>query len=773
MKMRGFKTKALKTLGWLALAFVALGLVLPYVSAGRLRGPVQRALENALGRHVTLGAMHWALFTGPGIRVDNVEISEDPSIGAEPSAYVGSLVVTPSISSLWHKRLECSSLRLEHTHVNLARTGSGGGARWNFTMLAEPRLLAAFPTIRVRDGRVNFRVGNEKSVFYLLNTDLDVTPLARDGSDWSLTLQGEPARTDRPARGFGSFKADGRWRRKANAPGQLDLRLTLDNSEIGDMVALLQGHDYGLQGHVSGKVTLNGPPDGLDLHGALRLSDLHGWEQAPPSGDAWRFRVAGRWNSVGQDLEVQASAEGKPSVIEGRFRVSHYLSEAAWGAQARLNHLPLDALVDVGRHLGAPLPAGTQLRGTADGVVGYSQAEGLSGKLAFDQVRLTFPSDAAIEMPAAEAIAGPEGIQLNTTQIRTGNDTAEISASYAAAAQELVVRLRSDGMPLQALQKQAVALGMPLFPQVEQGAWRGELRYVRNAAAFGWTGEMHLSDAQLRVEGMDQPVAVARADAELNQPRVALRNIVGHVAGVEIRGDYQYDPAAPRAHQFHLTLGSADLAAIENAWLPMLHRKTSLIDRALGRTGMPAWLDGWHAEGTLQAARVDVNGLELRRFRTQVEWNEGSIILKELHARFGNGDLAGDCHIDVRAAAPGYGGAFTLSKAEWQGGRVDADAHFTTSGLGVDTLKNLSASGTFEGRGLNLLELPAEIAGAYQFAQLGLHLTDVKLTGRGVSYTGTGDMPPGGPLVLKLSDGERRLTLAARARDGFALKPLP
>jgi len=170
---------------------------------------------------------------------------------------------------------------------------------------------------------------------------------------------------------------------------------------------------------------------------------------------------------------------------------------------------------------------------------------------------------------------------------------------------------------------------------------------------------------------------------------------------------------------------------------------------------------------------VDVNGLELRRFRTQVEWNEGSIILKELHARFGNGDLAGDCHIDVRAAAPAYGGAFTLVNAEWQGGRVDADGRFTTSGLGVDTLKNLSASGTFEGRGLNLLELPAEIAGAYQFAQLGLHLTDVKLTGRGVSYTGTGDMPPGGPLVLKLSDGERRLTLAARARDGFALKPLP
>lgn len=760
----------LKALGWLTLTIVVLGIVLPYVGADRLRGSLQRALENALGRQVTLGAMHWVLFTGPGIRVDNVEIGEDPALGDEPLAYVGSLVVTPTLSSLWHGRLECSSLRLEHTHVNLARSGSGADARWNFSMLAQPRLLAAFPTIRVRDGRVNFRLGREKAVFYLLNTDLDVTPRALDGSDWSLTVKGEPARTDRPARGFGSFQADGRWHQ-----GQLNLQAKLDNSEIGDMVALLQGHDFGLQGHVSGQVTLAGPPDALDLHGVLHLNDLHGWEQAPPSGEAWRFRLAGRWNLAAQDLELHASADTTPSVIEGRVRVSHYLSDATWGAQARLQHLPLDALVDVARHLGAPVPAGTQLRGTADGVIGFSRTEGFSGKLGLSSVRLTFPQDAAIEMPSAEAIAGPHGMLLSNTQIRTGADTAEVSASYAPAAQELVVTLRSAGMPLQALQKQAVALGMPLFPQVERGTWNGELRYVRNPAAFGWAGEMHLSDAQLRVEGLDQPVAVARADAELNQPRLVLRNVVGRVAGVDLRGDYQYDPAAARAHQFHLTLGSADMGVLEKAWLPLLRRKTTLIDRALGRTTLPAWLSGWHAEGTLQAAAVVIDAVELRRFKTQIAWDEGAILLQDVHARYRNGDLAGDCSIDVRGPAPAYRASFTLTKADWQHGRVNADGHLTTSGLGADTWKNLSAKGTWDGHALDLqpLEGVNQISGVFQFAQLGLHLTSVKLTGRNAAYIGAGDMPHGGPLLLKLTDGQRRLAIAAQFHDGLTLKLLP
>src|SRR5206468_1235957 len=122
--------------------------------------------------------------------------------------------------------------------------------------------------------------------------------------------------------------------------------------------------------------------------------------------------------------------------------------------------------------------------------------------------------------------------------------------------------------------------------------------------------------------------------------------------------------------------------------------------------------------------------------KTRVEWDEGQIVLKELRAHYHNGELSADCRIDVRGAAPVYGAAFDLRKAEWQQGRVNASGSLTTSGLAADTWKNLTARGTFDGRSVDLTPLDgvSQFSGTYQFAQLGLHLTKIQLTGNGASY---------------------------------------
>ena len=87
---------------WLGIALVCAAggwrIAAPYLSGDRFAPRIQAALESALGRKVEIGAIHFSVFAGPGFSVDNVVIHENPAIGIEPIAYVGSLEAVPRLT---------------------------------------------------------------------------------------------------------------------------------------------------------------------------------------------------------------------------------------------------------------------------------------------------------------------------------------------------------------------------------------------------------------------------------------------------------------------------------------------------------------------------------------------------------------------------------------------------------------------------------------------------------------------------------------------------
>lgn len=187
---------------WLSIAVGVLllgGLGAPYLSGNRFAPRIQAALENGLGRKVELGAVHFSLFRGPGFSVDKVVIHEDPAVGIEPIAYVGSLEAVPRVTSLFTGRLEFASIRLDDASINLAKTdGPSEPGHWNFEPLLSRSVIRAIPELHVRSGRINFKFGETKSVFYLMDTDLDIAPprvLVPAGA-WS-SRANLPARTGR------------------------------------------------------------------------------------------------------------------------------------------------------------------------------------------------------------------------------------------------------------------------------------------------------------------------------------------------------------------------------------------------------------------------------------------------------------------------------------------------------------------------------------------------------------------------------------------------
>src|SRR3954468_14374003 len=197
----------LKGLGIALLLTLLVGLAAPYVTVDQYAVRLQHSLERALGRRVEIGEVHFSLFKGPGFAIDSVTIYEDPAIGNEPVVYVqkddnSGVEIVPSIWSLLGGRFVISSIRLEGASINLAKSGPASEwGRWNFASLVNPSLMSTTPAIHVRDSRIHFKFGDRKSVFYLTETDLDISPPGSVGRAWKVECTAKPARSDRSAQG--------------------------------------------------------------------------------------------------------------------------------------------------------------------------------------------------------------------------------------------------------------------------------------------------------------------------------------------------------------------------------------------------------------------------------------------------------------------------------------------------------------------------------------------------------------------------------------------
>src|SRR5438270_12693785 len=164
----------------------ALGLwigacvVASYLNVDQFGQRLQDSLTRSLGRRVELSQVHFSLYKGPRFSVDSVTIHEDPAIGIEPVAYVqdtGSLEVAPKLWPLLRGKFVIAAIHLDGAHINLSKSGAATDpGRWNFASFVNRSLMSTVPAIHIRNSRINFKFGDEKTVFYLTEPDLDITP---------------------------------------------------------------------------------------------------------------------------------------------------------------------------------------------------------------------------------------------------------------------------------------------------------------------------------------------------------------------------------------------------------------------------------------------------------------------------------------------------------------------------------------------------------------------------------------------------------------------
>ena len=731
---------------------LAIGFAAPHFDIEFARPKIERALERGLGRHVEVGPVHFNLFTGPGFTVDDVTIHEDPRVGIEPFAYVGTMEARVQLLSLFRHKLEFSSLRLDEASINLVKTDAGP---WNFQFLlnSAPASAGTMPAIKMRGGRVDFKFGDTKSVVYFSNADLDVAP-SMDGSV-GLRFAGAPARSDRAPQDFGNFFVRGTWSAK-----KVDLRVELEKSALEEVARLIDRRGFGLHGVMALDAQLSGIPSHLDVTGNIQMNDVHRWDLLPQSGGGLRVSYKGMLDLRDDRLELESVSDVPNPQVTARFRAWDFLSAPHWDASAELKQVPAATVLEIARHMGAALPEKLAAEGSLSGEVRFSEPDGFAGNVALQDASLTLPDGRPLRAASAAVMIDHQVMSLEQATVSVGeNESADVEGSFSlGGAAKLDLKITTRGLSVSDMRSFGVA-SIPLLDQTPQGTWRGWARYEWAREEAGqWSGEYELLNARIPVDGLAEPVKVQSAAVSLSGKRVTVNRLRAKAGEIAFTGDYRWEPTALRPHKFHLTIADVDAAELQRVLAPAMVRDRGFLARTLrfGDSSVPDWMKARRADGTVAIGTLTFGDTPVHVETARLLWDAALVRLIGVSARMDQASLTGDLAIDLSGRAPHYRFEGKLGDVPYKEGMLDFEGSLDADGTGADILAGAHAEGRVHGRSIAFspdAEFRTAAACFEVSEQAGgerWKLSSVEVTQGNDTYTGSGATQSDGRLVLDL-----------------------
>jgi len=289
-------------------AIAALLLILFLFRPGvyKLRIRIAGSIGSALGRRVVIDNVSLHFLPRPGFDLEGLVIYDDPAFSAEPMIRAQEVSAAIRFRSLLRGRLEIATLSANEPSVNLVRNNEG---RWNLASLLERNAQIpaaptgksaserrpAFPYLEASNARVNFKLGQTKKSYALMNADV---ALWQDSENsWAARIKAEPVRTDFNLTDTGLVQINATWQR-AQSLRLTPMQLTVEwrNGQLGQITQLLSGKDRGWRGGVNFTANLSGTPEALRIESQTEIEDFH------------RYDIVGS-----ESLRLAASCSGKYS----------------------------------------------------------------------------------------------------------------------------------------------------------------------------------------------------------------------------------------------------------------------------------------------------------------------------------------------------------------------------------------------------------------------------------------------------------------------------
>ena len=554
-------SKPQKRLALAAIAiFVIAAFIVPAINVGRYRAAVARSLSAAIGREATVRDVSMHLLPTPGLTLSGLVVADDPRFSAEPVLRADEVTAALRLSSLWRGRLEISQLSLNYPSLNLVRLPDG---EWNVESLFEhvreipaaptskkrPEYRARFPYIESSGGRINLKLGLEKTV-YALN-DADFALWLASENEWRMRLEARPMRTDANLSDTGLIRVEGSAHRAISlGETPLQLHLNWSRGQLGQITTLLRGRDAGWRGSVQLNVNLTGTPRDLHVVADSTLEDFRRYDIFATDSLTLFTHCTAKYSNVDHTLSdaLCLSPVGTGQIA---VRGTAVLTQPrSYDFAFSLEKIPAQFAVSLARHAKQGMANDLAAVGTLDGEFTFKTADGQNvwsgtgttsewefrskqlGETPLTLSAIQFSAghpkgtDRPISRKSAASAAPPTLLGIQPFTLNLGASTpATLSAWVTTAGYH--AEMQSEVALKRALQVSS-AFGFYVPAKSIDGTAKlaGELNgnWTQFQAPV-LTGRGQLHNATIAVAGFGTPVRIASADLVADENRVSLQNL--------------------------------------------------------------------------------------------------------------------------------------------------------------------------------------------------------------------------------------------------------
>jgi len=690
---------------------LALFLVRPGVS--RLKARIANSISRAVARPVEIGSVHLRFLPQPGFDLGNLVIYEDPEFGAEPMLRAPEVMAVVRLTSLLRGRLDIARLELTEPSLNLVRRADG---RWSWEALLErtertplaptakskSETRPGFPYIEASSGRINFKAGQEKKPYALLNADFALWQESEN--TWGVRLKAEPLRTDMNLSDTGLLRMNGIWQRAGSLrETPLQFSLQWDRAQLGQLTKLVSGNDKGWRGEVRLNATLSGIPAAMQIAADTSIQDFHRYDISSSEGLRLTAHCDGKYSSAeGVMREIFCSAPVGDGSITLRGDAGVHRVDLSLNVES----VPVSVVGQLARRVKKNLPADLVSSGSVqanfrvkeDGVAGRAEFQGrgeiadlrlqsVSTKVEFapGDVPFLLTSEARNAQATSkskrarlfdEVLTVPDGHHLEF-----GPFPVALGRSVPAQARGWLgqsgygMEVRGDGEVSRVL-RLAGLLGLPATKASVEGvsemdlqiagSWAGNVSGTASEFSLPQvTGSAQLHNVRILVRGVNGPIEISSAELLLAHDGVRVEKLSARAAGAHWTGSMALPRGCGTAGaclmRFNLNTEEIDLSALSE-WVssqPSQRRWYQMLTSA--EPAAPSFLESLRASGKVNAGRLLIHNLVANRVSALLDLEHGKLKISDLRADLLGGKHRGNWQADFTGESPVYTGTGTLA----------------------------------------------------------------------------------------------------------------
>ncbi len=707
-----------KQRGLSAAVVILLGLFLVRPGVSRLKARIANSISQAVARPVEIGAVHLRFLPQPGFDLENLVIYEDPAFGAEPMLRAPEVTAVVRLTSLMRGRLDVSRLELTEPSLNLVRRADG---RWNWEALLErtertPLAPTAksksegrpgFPYIEASSGRINFKAGQEKKPYALLNADFALWQESEN--TWGARLKAEPLRTDMSLSDTGLLRMNGTWRRAGSLrETPLQFSVEWNGAQLGQLTKLLSGNDKGWRGEVRLESTLSGIPVAMQVAVDASIDDFHRYDISSSEGLRLMAHCDGRYSSVeammhevfcnapvGNGMITLHGDAGLPGVHRVDLALnleSVPVSAVAQLARRAKKNLPAD-LVSAGNLQGnftvkeeGASPGTPEFQGR--GEITNLRLQSATSKVEFAPASVPFvlsskrvgprpPSKGKSVHPLeTEVLPAPDElhVEFGPLPVALGRPVqAQARGWVARSGYDLLIR--GDGEVSHTL-RLASLLGLPAVKASVEGeaamklqiagSWAGNIS--GNSSGFSLPqviGTVQLHNVHATLRGVSGPIEISSGELELLPDEVRVEKLRAQAGGADWTGSVALPRGCgiPGACLVRFNLNTEEMGLSElSEWLgtqPNQRRWYQMLTSV--EPTAPMFLKNLWASGKVSADRLRIRNLVAERVSAALDLERGKLKISELRADVLGGKHRGDWQADFTAGPATYTGSGTVT----------------------------------------------------------------------------------------------------------------